>query len=240
MPPGGLPDRDKWKGLAIYQDARRSFRRPATLEGCAVHRDLIDCTPAVKRASELTQVPPNYAIWQMYDLAAKAELFSTAVRTDAGVVIVDPIPLARDARAALGNIAAALVTNANHARAAADFTDSILVPTELIRDFPNARQLTNGMCSHGLTAIAIRGAAPGEFAFHDPRDGGTLIVGDALINFEPHGFSLLPAKYCVDRKQMIRSLQSLLGLDFARAVFAHGTPILTRACDRLAALLDDS
>jgi glyoxylase-like metal-dependent hydrolase (beta-lactamase superfamily II) len=192
----------------------------------------------VKRAFELTQVPPDYTIWQVYDPAVKAELFSTAVRTDGGVVIIDPIPLAGAARAALGNIASALITNANHARAAADFTDSILVPTELIRDFPTARQLADGMRLHGLTAIAIPGAAPGEFAFHDPRDGGTLILGDALINFEPHGFSSLPAKYCVDRKEMIRSLQSLLGFDFARAFFAHGTPILTRARDRLAALLN--
>jgi glyoxylase-like metal-dependent hydrolase (beta-lactamase superfamily II) len=174
----------------------------------------------------------------MYDPAVKAELFSTAVRTDGGVVIVDPISLAPDANAALGNIAAALITNANHARAAADFTDSISAPAELIGDFPNARQLANGMSLHGLTAIAIPGAAPGEFAFHDARDGGTLIVGDALINFEPRGFSLLPAKYSVDRKQMIRSLRGLLDLAFGRAFFAHGTPILTRARDRLAALLN--
>jgi glyoxylase-like metal-dependent hydrolase (beta-lactamase superfamily II) len=192
----------------------------------------------VKRASELTQVPPNYAIWQMYDPAVKAELFSTAVRTDAGVVLVDPVPATREATVALGNVVAALVTNANHARGAADFTDSILVPPELVRDFPNAQQLADGMCVHGLTAIAIPGAAPGEFVFHDARDGGTLIVGDALINFEPHGFSLLPVRYCVDRKQMIRSLRSLLDFAFARAFFAHGSPILSRAHDRLAALLN--
>jgi glyoxylase-like metal-dependent hydrolase (beta-lactamase superfamily II) len=193
----------------------------------------------VKRASELTQVLPNYAIWQMYEPAVKAELFSTAVRTPAGVVIVDPIPLAPDAMAASGNIVAALITNANHARAAADFTDSILVPPELIRDFPNARQLADGMCLHGLTAIAIPGAARGEFAFHDPRDSGTLIVGDALINFEPHGFGLLPAKYCTNHKQLIRSLRRFLELQFNRMFFAHGYPLITGAHNQLATLLDE-
>jgi glyoxylase-like metal-dependent hydrolase (beta-lactamase superfamily II) len=64
-----------------------------------------------------------------------------------------------------------------------------------------------------------------------------VIVGDALINFEPHGFDLLPPKYCTNQKRMIRSLRRLLDLDFKRIFFAHGNPIVTRARDRLASLL---
>jgi glyoxylase-like metal-dependent hydrolase (beta-lactamase superfamily II) len=196
----------------------------------------------MKQASELIHVPPNYAIWQAYDPGVKAELFSTALQTGrGGVVIVDPIPLAADARLELGKVEAVLITNANHARAAADFADAeaISIPTELANEFPKARYLADEMRVHQLTAIAISGAAPGEFAFHDGRDAGALIVGDAIINFEPHGFSLLPAKYCVDRKQMIRSLRRLLDFTFDRVFFAHGSPMVTRAHARLAALLDE-
>jgi glyoxylase-like metal-dependent hydrolase (beta-lactamase superfamily II) len=198
----------------------------------------------MQQASELTHVSPCYAIWQAYDRTVKAELFSTAVRIESGVVVIDPIPLLAEARVELqvmGNISAVLLTDANHARAAADFADadSLFVPAELVAQFPLAKSLSDGMRVRGLNAIAIEGAAPGEFAFHDGRDGGTLIIGDALINFEPHGFTLLPAKYCIDRKEMIRSLRRLLDLAFTRIFFAHGSPIVAGARKRLTALLDE-
>ncbi len=193
-------------------------------------------------ASELTHVSSDYVIWQVYDPAVKAELFSTAVRTPSGIVIVDPIPLADEARSQLdeiGGIAAVLLTNANHVRAARAFASdqSMVLPAELIREFPGAQSLTDSTCVCGLNVVAINGAAPGEFALHDPRGGGTLIIGDALINFEPHGFALLPAKYCTDQKKMMRSLRCLLDLPFTSMFFAHGYPITTTARHRLAALL---
>lgn len=193
----------------------------------------------MNRAFEIIHVPPDYHIWQTYEPTVKAELFSTAIRIDRTVAVVDPIPLAANARASLGNVETILITNSNHARAAKDFaSDSLFVPKELANDFPKSQPLADGIRVHGLTVIALPGAAPGEFAFYDARDGGTLIVGDALINFEPHNFTLLPAKYCVDRKQMIRSLRILLDFPFVRVFFAHGAPVVSGARDRLAALLD--
>jgi len=69
-------------------------------------------------------------------------------------------------------------------------------------------------------------------------DGGTLIVGDALINFESYGFTFLPAKYCSNQKQMRRSLRKLLDYRAQRMLFAHGTPILSDASERLRGLLE--
>ena len=82
------------------------------------------------------------------------------------------------------------------------------------------------------------GAAPGEIALHYSDNGGTLIVGDALVNFEPYGFSFLPAKYCSNEKQMRRSMQKLLDYKTERILFAHGVPILAVASERLRALLN--
>jgi glyoxylase-like metal-dependent hydrolase (beta-lactamase superfamily II) len=65
-----------------------------------------------------------------------------------------------------------------------------------------------------------------------------LNVGDALINFEPHGFTLLPAKYCSNQKQLLRSLRKLLDYKAERILFAHGTPVLSGAGERLRGLLD--
>jgi glyoxylase-like metal-dependent hydrolase (beta-lactamase superfamily II) len=196
----------------------------------------------MKQASELTRIPSNYAIWQVYDPPVKADLFSTALIGKNGVVVIDPIPLssaARDQLGEMGEISAVLISNANHARAVREFPVSLAVPPDLHRDFPHAQVLTEGGAIHGLEVIAVQGAAPGEFAFYDARDGGTLIVGDVLINFEPHGFGLLPPRYCQNRKLMIRSLRRLLDLSFTRIFFAHGFPFVSGARDRLATLLDE-
>jgi glyoxylase-like metal-dependent hydrolase (beta-lactamase superfamily II) len=93
------------------------------------------------------------------------------------------------------------------------------------------------MICRGLRVIGIEGAAAGEMILHYASNSGTLIVGDALINFEPHGFTFLPAKYCSNEKEMRRSLQRLLDYIAERMLFAHGTPILSGASERLRGLL---
>ena len=105
-------------------------------------------------------------------------------------------------------------------------------------DFAKATGVQDGEeFANGLTAVAIDGGPAGEMALHHKDNGGTMVVGDALINFEPHGFGLLPAKYCLDPKRMRQSLGKLLDYSFERMLFAHGTPILSGARARLEQLL---
>src|SRR5207248_6052224 len=96
----------------------------------------------------------------------------------------------------------------------------------------------NATIDGDLEVIEIEGAAVGEIALYQPSNRGTLIVGDALINFEPHGFTFLPRKYCQNEKEMRRSLRKLLAYKFERILFAHGTPILSQGTARLRQLLD--
>jgi hypothetical protein len=72
-----------------------------------------------------------------------------------------------------------------------------------------------------------------------PDHGGSIIVGDALIHFDPYGFTFLPAKYCTNHKEMRHSLRKLLHYRAERMFFAHGTPILSKAGERLKHLLND-
>src|SRR5438045_7469605 len=92
----------------------------------------------------------------------------------------------------------------------------------------------------GLFLSGIEGAAAGEIVLHYAPSGGTLIVGDALINFEPYGFTFLPAKYCSNGKEMRRSLRKLLRYKAERMIFAHGSTIVSRASDGLRGVLGDS
>ena len=191
---------------------------------------------------EFCRVSTAFAIWYTYDPTIKADLFSTAVVARNELAVVDPIALPaphRNQLNSLGRVAIIVVTNANHLRDTLNFSRSasIFAPSELNAELTDYYALSDGLQLGPFRAIKIDGAADGEFALYHPDDGGTLIVGDALINFEPHGFDLLPQKYCTNQKLMVRSLRRLLGLDFNRVFFAHGIPIVTRARERLASLL---
>ena len=193
------------------------------------------------RAQEVDQVAPGLSLWQAYDRTVKADLFSTSLETPAGIYLVDPIPFDFRAQRKVSGI---FVTNVNHTRAATQFARTfqapIFVHAELqgSANFPDATGVQDGeVFSEGLTAIAIDGGPAGEMALHYDDGGGTVVLGDALINFEPHGFGLLPAKYCLDARLMRRSLGKLLDYAFDRMLFAHGTPILSGARARVEQLL---
>jgi glyoxylase-like metal-dependent hydrolase (beta-lactamase superfamily II) len=197
--------------------------------------------------AEFQPLDAETAIWYAYDPSVKVELYSTAIRTDAGVYLVDPIPGGdRQLLEWLGGAAVAgvVLTNANHDRAAGAV--SLLVRAPVCRrdaadGAGRAGEMARLRCGPdsppGLTSICIDGAAPGEVALHCSRGGGTLIVGDALINLGSHRFSFLPAKYCTDHRLMRQSLRQLLAFDFERILFAHGEPIVTRAKEQLVELL---
>jgi hypothetical protein len=200
------------------------------------------------RAEELDEVAPGIFVWEAHDSKVKADLFSTALETHAGTWVVDPIPLTSKGLLSLQanhpKTAGIFVTNANHARAAAHFARTLAAPVYVHNelrgsgDFLQATGLQDGETfSQELTAIAIDGGPAGEMALHYRANAGTMIVGDALINFEPHGFGLLPAKYCLDSKLMRRSLEKILDYSFERMLFAHGTPILSGARAHLEQLL---
>jgi glyoxylase-like metal-dependent hydrolase (beta-lactamase superfamily II) len=197
-------------------------------------------------AEDLQALTSSLAIWQAYDPAAHVDLFSSAVTLGERLYLIDPVALAPAARLELearGKLCGVFLTNANHLRAAEDFaedgamilcsaaTASAHIAREPIAIFPHDR------IGDSIEAIAIEGAAEGELALFIREDGGTMIVGDALIHFEPNGFSFLPAKYCADQKLMRQSLHQLLDFSFDRLLFAHGEPMLSGARAQLERLL---
>jgi len=199
-------------------------------------------------ASDLTRLLPGLFVWQEYDFAVKAELFSSAIVTSTGLYIVDPISLVDERVAELVDVApvtGVVVTNSNHLRAASDYANKFGAPVFAHaesfphKEFPYLIEVDDGQpIANQLDVITIDGAPPGEIAVYHSPNGGTLIVGDALINFEPYGFTFLPRKYCRSQKEMRRSLRKLLGLEVERMLFAHGTPLLSGASARLQQLLD--
>src|SRR5437762_6621510 len=179
-------------------------------------------------ATDLDKVAADLFIWQAYDPAVKADLFSSAIVTADGIFVVDPIPLRKAPLAQLhdqGVIAGVIVTNANHLRASSQFAESISVPILARRAVfpdrtpPQFSELAAGekTCDE-LNVIGIEGAVAGEIVLHCSSGGGTLIAGDALINFQPYGFTFLPGKYCSYENVMRRSLRKLLSRSEERRV----------------------
>jgi len=191
---------------------------------------------------------PGSWVWQLYDSSVKADLFSSAILTSAGIYIVDPIPLPDPQLRQFSQaapVAGIIVTNANHSRASSAYSNRFSVPVLAdARSFPDLKparftEIESTIQNGGeLEVIKIEGAVAGEIALYHASNSGTLIVGDALINFEPHGFSFLPRKYCLNEKQMRSSLHQLLARPVERMLFAHGVPILSGATARLQRLLD--
>jgi Metallo-beta-lactamase superfamily len=198
-------------------------------------------------APDFDSVALGLFIWQNYSREVKADLFSTAIDNEAGLFIVDPIPLDENALMRLRSgrkIAGIIVSNANHRRAANEFARELRVPIFVAPMLATKPEFAGSIAWQendprlkDLTPILIEGAGEGEIVIHCARNGGTLIIGDALINFGSHGFDFLPPKYCSDAKQMRRSLPKLLDLNFERILFAHGLPILKSAKERLQQLL---
>jgi glyoxylase-like metal-dependent hydrolase (beta-lactamase superfamily II) len=203
----------------------------------------------VQPVQDFDAVASDLAIWHTYDPEVKAELYSTCLATDAGTYLVDPIPLqleAFDEMIGSSGVAGIVLTNSNHHRAAAQFAQQSSVPifahpeTFLHGETRRLKIVSDGdeICA-GLRVIGIDGGPLGEIVLHYTDGGGTLIVGDALVNFEPYGFAFLPAKYCSNQKQMRRSLGKLLDCNAKRILFAHGAPILSKVTDRLQALFEN-
>ncbi|HEX8899485.1 MAG TPA: hypothetical protein VF751_12365 [Chthoniobacterales bacterium] len=185
------------------------------------------------RASEIEWIAPRLCVWRVYDPNVKAELWSTSITTDERTYLIDPTPLGPQALSKLrarSPVAGIVVTNENHQRSAADFARKFQAPIY---------SADSDAFPHTFAPIQIEGAPAGEIAVYCKDDSGTIIIGDALINFEPYGFALLPAKYCSNPKLMRRSLPKLLNYSFERMVFAHGTPILSGARHRLEQLLEE-
>jgi hypothetical protein len=198
-------------------------------------------------ADEIEAVAGGVLIWRAYDPTVEADLFSTVVGAGSRNYLIDPIDLAPQAMADLQNrgpIAGIILTNENHERAAGRFAEKFRVPIHLHADLLPATSLTavqplrnHDVLVQEITIVGLEGGPAGEIAVHSSVASGTIVIGDALINVEPYGFALLPPKYCSNPKTLRRSLPKLLDYSFERMLFAHGTPILSRARQRLEELL---
>ena len=197
----------------------------------------------MKPLSEYSTVRPGLFHWQGYEPAVKCDCSSTAIVTPAGLIFIDPIPLAEETLKDLmaesfSAPAGVVLTSGNHQREslslAKRFGIPVFAPADAGDDIIADQRFRSGDPVAGMESIALPGFGPGETVFlHE----GALIFGDALINLEPEGLRPLPEKYREDKKQSIRSLAALRGVKPRILLFAHGNPIIQNAAALLAGCL---
>jgi glyoxylase-like metal-dependent hydrolase (beta-lactamase superfamily II) len=198
-------------------------------------------------ADEFQALSDTLYHWSVYDPAVKCEIGCTALKLPSGWVVVDPVPLADVAwkeLLAMAPLRAILLTSGNHVRDTlalrAQHKVPVVTAADTRRDIAELRPdvtLLPGELLYGITAIAIPGATPGETAFYSRT--GVMILGDAVINTSAQaGLEFLPDKYCTNGEQNRASLRQLLDYDFHTLTLAHGAPVMTRAKEKLSALLD--
>ncbi len=193
----------------------------------------------MKPVSEYATLRPGLFHWQGYGPEVKCDCSSTALVTSAGLIFIDPIPLAKDALAELvaesfSTPAAIVLTSGNHQREslslAKRFGIPIFAPVDAGDDIVADQRFHPGDPVAGMESIALPGFGPGEVVL---LYEGILIFGDALINLEPEGLRLLPEKYREDKKIARRSLKVLESLQPELLLFAHGNPMVKDAAQLL-------
>ncbi len=197
-------------------------------------------------ADTLCPVVEDLWIWHAYEPRVKADLSSSLIRAASGLVIVDPIDLVESQLMVIRNmgpVVAIVLTNGNHCRSSARYRQRfgapVLAHPEAVGDLESPVDGTlraGSQIGGSLEFIELPGAGRGEVALYDPR--GRLHLGDALINLESTGFSLLPEKYCLDAAGLCLALQILRLKKVEVITFAHGSPLVTGAQTCLRGLLD--
>jgi glyoxylase-like metal-dependent hydrolase (beta-lactamase superfamily II) len=167
-----------------------------------------------------------------------------AVTSEHGTVLIDPLPLADDAFAELGDIGAICLTTSNHQRSSWRLRRELGVQVHApalareIEEEPDGRYAEGDALPAGLQPVFTPGAGTTQHTFLLDRDGGIAFVPDPLLLMPDGELVLVPAEYAHDVEEARRSVEKLLELPFSVLCVAHGGAITDSAKDRIRAALE--
>jgi glyoxylase-like metal-dependent hydrolase (beta-lactamase superfamily II) len=169
------------------------------------------------------------------------------VAGDGGNFVVDPLEPDADDLAYVDErgLAAVVITNRDHERAAALFAQRYGVP--VIASRPDATEMTVAVkrnVAHGDTVFGWRVIGfdgfktPGEFAlFHDATR--SAITGDSFWGVPAGAVRLMPDEKLEDPVRAARSARQLPALRVVHLLVGDGMPVFHRASEALSAMLDE-
>jgi hypothetical protein len=184
------------------------------------------------RAPRAEEVVRGVWAWSVDDERIGAVSSGHAVAGQDGVALVDPVGLADDALAALGPVAAIVLTSGSHQRWAWRYRRELGVPlhapalSQTLAEEPDGRYGDGDGLPGGLTAVFAPGAGTTQHALLREEAPRVLFVPDLLTNYPGQDVALVPERYMHDPAEARRSLERLLELDFDVLCLSHGEPVV--------------
>src|SRR5690348_1223569 len=192
--------------------------------------------PEPKGTAKLVgEVFPRVYRWTMQDDRIDAQSDSYAVVDDMHVVLIDPLPMAKQDLAQLGTVRAILLTASCHERSAWRYRREFKVPVHAPAgavDFEKDPDFWYDQGDHlagNLIAIHSPGPTEAYYSFYLERDGGVVFCADLLTNYAGEGLAFVPDEYQDDAPRIRKSVRHLLGLQFQTLCPNHGDPITSGA-----------
>ena len=196
-------------------------------------------------AAEVQEVVPGVWTWSVEDdRIGGFTSTSYAFTSDDGTVLIDPLPLADEARQGLGNVGAICLTTSNHQRSSWRLRRELGVPVHLpalakeVEEEPDGRYSEGDVLPGGLRPIFTPGAGTTQHTLLLDRDGGIAFVPDQLLLYPDGRLSVVPDEYAHDPEGARRSAEKLLDLPFEVLCLAHGGPVTEDPREQLRAALE--
>jgi hypothetical protein len=197
---------------------------------------------AVAEAAE--EVVPGVWRWGVAnERIGGAESTGHAVVGPDGVVLIDPVRLAPEALAAMGLVAATLLTAQCHQRSSWRYRRELGAPvwapagTRPMEEEPDERYHAGDLLPGGLRAVHTPGPEEVHFSFLLEREPRVLFCSDLLTNYDGRGLDFVPLKYHDDPPQTRRTVEGFLDLDFDVLCLDHGSAIVDSPKAAIEALL---
>jgi glyoxylase-like metal-dependent hydrolase (beta-lactamase superfamily II) len=194
-------------------------------------------------AGSVEEVVPGVWTWNVHDERIDFVSTAHAVQGEEGAVLIDPLPLAPEAVADLGEIAAICMTAGTHQRSAWRYRRELGVPvyapalSKLIDEEPDVRYGEGDRLPGGLDAVFTPGGGTTQHTFLLDREGGVAFVPDLFVNVPGGGLRITSDEYTHDPAEARRSIEKLLGLEFSVLCLNHGDPVTEDPKGAIQALL---
>ncbi len=195
------------------------------------------------RAGEIERVAPGVWHWWVWDDRIDFRSDAHAVNGDRGKVLIDPLPLAPGALAALGRVEAICLTAACHQRSAwryrRRFGVRVHAPegTRPMEEEPDVRYRDGDSLPGGLRAVRTPGPEAAHYALWRRRRPAVVFCPDLVVATEEGTLALMPADLHESPRATRRSIRRLARLPASILCLDHGAPLTGGVAAALAAAL---
>jgi glyoxylase-like metal-dependent hydrolase (beta-lactamase superfamily II) len=197
-------------------------------------------------AERVDEVLPGVWSWSVHDDRIDFVSTAHAVADPGGVVLIDPLPLAPEALAGLGDVTAICLTAGTHQRSAWRYRRECGAPVHApslsrqIEEEPDVRYTNGDELPGGLHAVFTPGAGTTQHTFVLHREGGVAFVPDLLSHLPERGLRIVAEEYMHDPAEARRSIRRLLDLPVSILCFDHGEPFTEDPKAALRSLVEQS